>query len=124
MYLGGDRLYYFAGENVVQKFLYNNSFIKFLAFLNNKETKIILKQHTLEVCLVTQLLKVIEYTRPEMRETVKSVYFENKGKDAFGNTVGKTEDRRKPKEPPRDLGEKFVKILLVQIAFRIEHNLL
>jgi len=116
MYLGGERLYYFAGENIVQKYPFLFQITNLSVSQIIQKLKQILRLCLLKVFLLMHECKVIEYTRPEMRETVKSVYFENPGKENLSKTIGKNEEKKKPKEPPRDLGEKFVKILLVSIA--------
>jgi hypothetical protein len=47
-----------------------------------------------------------------LKETVKSVYFEGIEKENFKKTAT-LEAEKKRVDPPRDLGEKFVKILVV-----------
>jgi hypothetical protein len=63
------------------------------------------------------LLKIDLY-RPDLKETVKSVYFEGGEKENFKKTF-QAEDKKKEVDPPKDLGEKFVKILLVTLHFII-----
>jgi len=91
MHLSSDRLYYFAGENVVQDF--NNTTPNPLHPRNSA------KGHLDESLNISHFSRSVQIRDPEVEEPQK------RKPSAF-----RKEDIHK--EPPRDLGENFVKVLL------------